>query len=202
MPPRPNTLTRCRQHRTMRHTPTSATHVPQCLWDELHNATTERGHAWRTPVLATLGLEGAPQARTVVLRAADAARGELRVFTDRRSPKVAELAAQPVATLVFWSEALQWQLRASVTVTVVLEGPEVDATWARVARSASAGDYLTPTPPGHALEPSATEAGLAPGDHRLALLVMQVRCLDWLALARTGHRRARIEGGALTWLVP
>ena len=186
----------------MTHTPTPPPDVPQRLWDELHNAITERGHAWRTPVLATLGLDGAPQARTVVLRAVDAARGELRVYTDRRSPKVAELMAQPMATLVFWSEALQWQLRASVAVAVVLEGPEVDATWARVARSASAGDYLTPTPPGSALKPSAPAAEATAGDHRLALLVMQVRCLDWLALARTGHRRARIEGGVLTWLVP
>lgn len=186
----------------MTHTPTPPPDVPQRLWDELHNAITERGHAWRTPVLATLGLDGAPQARTVVLRAVDAARGELRVYTDRRSPKVAELVAQPMATLVFWSEALQWQLRASVAVAVVLEGPEVDATWARVARSASAGDYLTPTPPGSALQPAAPAAEATAGDHRLALLVMQVRCLDWLALARTGHRRARIEGGVLTWLVP
>ena len=43
------------------------------LWRELQRAPHDRHHEWRTPVLATQGIDGrGPQARTVVLRHADA----------------------------------------------------------------------------------------------------------------------------------
>lgn len=176
--------------------------LPHRLWHELQQATTERGHAWRTPVLASLGLDGTPQARTVVLRGVDAAAQELRIYTDRRSPKVAELQQQPLVTLVFWSAPLQWQLRAVVRVAVRLDGPEVDAAWARVQHSAGAGDYLTPNAPGRVLDSADMPSAEAAQPHHLAVLVARVHCLDWLALARTGHQRARVEGSAVTWLVP
>ncbi len=57
-------------------------------------------------MLATQGLEGEPQARTVVLRQADVASWTLTVFTDARSPKCAELSVQPAGQLVFWSVRL------------------------------------------------------------------------------------------------
>ena len=41
------------------------------VWQELQCATQDREHEWRTPVLATVGLDGSVQARTVVLRRAD-----------------------------------------------------------------------------------------------------------------------------------
>jgi len=64
------------------------------LWKELARATQDRHHDWRTPVLATQGVAGSgPQARTVVLRRAEAATWTLRVYTDARSPKCSELIA-------------------------------------------------------------------------------------------------------------
>ena len=55
----------------------------------------DRRHPFHTPVLATTGLDGAPQARTVVLRGIDPATHQLRLHTDARAGKVAELAAEP-----------------------------------------------------------------------------------------------------------
>ena len=52
----------------------------------------------RTPVLATTGLDGVAQARTVVLREVRRTSEQLLIYTDARSPKVAELLAQPLAS--------------------------------------------------------------------------------------------------------
>ena len=173
------------------------------IWQELQRAVLDRHHEWRTPVLATLGVDGVPQARTVVLRHADAGQAVLHVSTDSRSPKVAELEAAPPVSLVFWSKCLNWQLRVRAQATVLRSGPEVDATWARISTSAAAGDYLSAQAPGAALE-ATTEArtGSASGAHHLALIKLQVLEIDWLELARSGHRRASLTRTDWTWRTP
>lgn len=184
--------------------------LPHRIWQELARATQDRHHDWRTPVLATVGVDQCPNARTVVLRQAREPVGELAFFTDGRSPKVAELQAQPQAVLVFWSVRLRWQLRVAARFEVLTHGPEVDAAWARVGQSAAAGDYLTAQPPGQPWaegEPLAApiEAPIpaSTGAHHLAVVLARVQAMDWLALGLDGqHRRARIEGQALTWLTP
>ena len=57
----------------------------------------DRRSPFHTPTLASLNADGAPSLRTVVLRGFDPARRELRVHTDARSAKLAELAAEPRA---------------------------------------------------------------------------------------------------------
>jgi pyridoxamine 5'-phosphate oxidase len=93
--------------------------IRQRAWLELERATRDRHHEWRMPVLATIGKDGSPNARAVVLRHADAKLQNLQFYTDRRSPKIAELTHQPAAILVFWSERLNWQLRVQVSMEVL-----------------------------------------------------------------------------------
>jgi pyridoxamine 5'-phosphate oxidase len=179
--------------------------VQSRVWQELTRAPHDRHHEWRTPVLSTQGLSGSgPQARTVVLRHADAQLWLLRVFTDARSPKCAELAAQPLTQLTFWSKRLNWQLRAAARATVLTEGEVVDAAWQRVAQSAAAGDYTSALAPGSSQ--SDAQAALAKGStsvHHLAVIEFQVSALDWLALRKEGHQRAVLSpSNVLEWLVP
>lgn len=169
------------------------------IWIELQRATVDRHHEWRTPVLATTGLDGLPQARTVVLRSVDAATAQLVFFTDSRSPKVAELRSAPAAAFVFWSKRLNWQLRVRVGAQVHTDGTRVEAAWERVAQSPAAGDYLAPSAPGSAMNPPTNAKA---GTHHLAVVVAQIDSIDWLELSREGHRRARFTGGTVTWLVP
>ena len=177
--------------------------LPTRLWQELQRAPLDKHHDWRTPVLATVDGQGRPQARTVVLRHADRAAQTLVFFTDARSPKCAELRAQPEASLLFWSPRLSWQLRAGVRARVITEGPEVDAAWTRVRSSPAAGDYLSARPPGDALGGGVGDgASLAPGVHHLAVVQLTVQTLDWLELARAGHRRAQVSGDRVAWCVP
>jgi len=186
--------------------------LPQRLWAELGRAGHDRHHGWRLPVLATVDPHGAPQARTVVLRAAHAASGELVCYTDRRSPKVAHLRADARGVLVFWCARLSWQLRAQVRITVEEEGPRVQAAWARVAGQPGARDYLAPAPPGSVVpqpgpvgETGETgETGVADAPHHLAVLSARVEALDWLELDRRhGPRRAAVDAqGRAQWLMP
>ena len=169
---------------------------------ELQRATNDRHHDWRTPVLASTGLDGFPQARTVVLRSAERAQAKLTFFTDSRSPKMAELQTQARASLVFWSKRLGWQLRVSVLATVITEGPAVDAAWQRVSQSPAAGDYLSAAPPGAPCTPCPhEEVGVCP-QHNLCIVSAQVLSMDWLALAKEGHRRARVSADSVAWCVP
>ncbi len=181
--------------------------IRQRIWQELQRATHDRHHEWRTPVLATVGAGGFPQARTVVLRQVDETQARLYIYTDKRSPKVEEVMAQPAATLVFWSKRLSWQLRVRADMSVQTSGPQVEAAWARVSQSAAAGDYLSAVAPGEALPGDALPAA-SPGSseiagaHHLAVLTAQAQEMDWLELAHSGHRRALMRADGWDWLVP
>ena len=169
------------------------------LWQELLRATVDRHHDWRTPVLATIGLDGLVQARTVVLREVRRANDQLLIYTDSRSPKVAELLAQPMASVLCWSPRLHWQLRLQMRFSVSLNDDEASAAWERVRQSPSASDYLAARAPGQRLAET-PEPGLdAP---QLAVLRGEVLSMDWLELSRAGHRRAKLDAQRVEWLVP
>lgn len=112
---------------------------------ELGRASLDRHHAWRTPVLATAGQDGAVNARTILLRGMDVVRQTLQIDSDRRSSKVCELVKEPNAMFVFWSVRLHWQLRVRVRVRLRVlvsianqnSGSEVEAHWQRVQQTAA-----------------------------------------------------------------
>ncbi|WP_374567926.1 pyridoxamine 5'-phosphate oxidase family protein [Ideonella sp.] len=170
------------------------------LWDELVTAARTRGHAWRTPVLATAGGAAGVDARVVVLREVEAPTRELVFFTDARSPKLAQIAAHPQATLVMWSAELGWQLRLGVQLGLENSGLAVSSRWARLKMTPAAQDYLSPLPPG-------TPLGAHPAPERgsrehFAVVTAQVRVMDWLALDPAGHRRAVFDGHGARWIQP
>ena len=176
--------------------------IRQRIWMELQRATQDRHHEWRTPVLATVGTDNLPQARTVVLRHADAKLCKLQIYTDSRSPKVAELVTQPDVVLAFWSKRLSWQLRVRAHVSVQSSGPQVDEAWERMRQSPAAGDYLAAAAPGAPLPDASAPPAAAGSHHHLAVVVAQVLEMDWLELARTGHRRAVLTDTRFQWRVP
>lgn len=176
--------------------------IRQRIWTSLARATQDRHHEWRTPMLATVGKDGSPNARTVVLRHADAKLERLHFYTDSRSPKVAELEEQPNALLVFWSKRLNWQLRVRVVMSVQASGPEVETLWERLSQSAAAGDYLSASAPGAVLTTETPAPNESTPKHHLAILSAEVQEIDWLELARSGHRRAVLGKDTWEWRVP
>lgn len=169
------------------------------IWRELTQATEDRSHAWRTPVLATVGPDGSPQARTVVLRRADRSSGTLQCYTDRRSPKVIQLNHTPSGVLVFWSKPLNWQLRVQAQFAADSSGAAMLAAWNQVRDTAAANDYLAHAAPG---DPVSGAPNLDPQRHQLAVLTGLITSMDWLELGREAHRRAIFDADGVRWITP
>ncbi len=190
---------------TIDHPPPTLDAVLVQAWDLLDRGAADRRHRFHTPVLATLGLHGAPEARTVVLRAADRVGRRLRVHSDRRAPKVAQMQAEDRVSVVFYDPAEKIQVRIAGRADLHVDAdPAAQSAWAATSRFgrrcylAEAGPGTPASTPISGLpaelegrEPSwdATEAGLA----NFVAITIQITVLDWLHLAHSGHRRARFE---------
>ncbi len=189
--------------------------VQAAVWRELERAARSKEHAWRTSVLATADGDGA-DARTVILREVDASAQLLRLFTDARSAKAAQLQCQPGGVIVMWSAALGWQLRLRVQLTLHTDGLAVSSRWARVKLTPAAHDYLSPLAPGAALgelaapgfanDAVADAAAPVTPDREsrthFAVIEAQVTAIDWLELHAAGHRRAIFDADGARWVQP
>lgn len=152
------------------------------------------GHGFRLPTLATVGPGGSPEARVVVLRAFDAGGRTLTFHTDVRSPKVAELRADPRAVLVFYDPATPCQVRARVRAEVHL-GDDVTRRLWDVAPPETRTGYAAAYAPGEVVagdEPLAADD--ARGFENFCAVVCRFDELDVLVLRPDGNRRGR-----LTW---
>ena len=90
--------------------------------------------------LATVDAEGMPDARMVLLKGVDPA--GFVFFTNTESAKGAELAARPMAALVFHWKSIRRQVRVRGEVTAV-SAAEADAYFATRARSARIGAWAS-----------------------------------------------------------
>ncbi len=172
--------------------------IEAAIWAELKAAPRCPEHAWRVGVLATVdGL--AADARSVVLRELDLPGRTLLIYADSRSPKAAQLAAHPVGTLVLWSDALSWQLRLRVSLSLETSGLEVSSRWARLKMTPGAQDYLSPLPPGTRMAHPCPERG---SREHFAVVSAAITSIDWLELHADGHRRARFDAEGGHWVAP
>jgi pyridoxamine 5'-phosphate oxidase len=180
-------------------------------WRQLARGVKDRRSPFHTPSIATIGRDGRPRLRTVVLRGVEPATARLRVHTDVRAEKVAELAADPRIALHGYDPQGKFQIRIEGRAIVHREGALADEAW-RASRMASRACYATEPAPGSAIArggafrlPVGEDEILAGREHFCAVEIV-AQTLETLYLAHDGHRRARFslaegEAGA-TWLVP
>jgi pyridoxamine 5'-phosphate oxidase len=172
----------------------------------------ERGRSgFHLPALATLGPDGRPRLRTVVLRAADRGSGTLRFHCDRRSDKAAELAANPACALAAYDADAKVQIRVEGTAGLHTDDAVAEAAWAG-SRAMSRVCYGATPAPGTALPTGGAytlpEEGSAAalGRPHFAAVAVRAERLDFLYLDRRGHRRAgwRRDGDAWSggWVAP
>lgn len=178
-------------------------------WGHLGDGVTDRRSPFHTPALATIGLDGRPRLRTVVLREADPAARRLRIHLDRRSEKFLEIAHDPRVTLHAYDAAGRFQIRVEGTGALHADDAVADAAWA-AARPMSRKTYAIAPGPGTPL--ASGDAYALPDDaevgrRHFSVLVVTVARIETLSLAHEGHRRARFDWDsdgalAMTWLVP
>ncbi|AWB20614.1 pyridoxamine 5'-phosphate oxidase [Methylobacterium currus] len=166
---------------------------------------------FHTPALATLGRGGAPRLRTVVLRGVDRAARALRIHCDARSAKAAEIAAEPRAALHAYDAGAKIQVRIEGTARLHGGDEVARAAWA-ASRPMSRLCYGTapapgtPLPEGGAFVLPEDEAALEAGFSAFRVVILTAARLEFLYLARQGHRRALFtwdeEGQGAAWLAP
>lgn len=188
-------------------------------WQMVGRGVQDRRCAFHTPVLATQSADG-PQARVLVLRAADVQTRTLTFHTDTRSAKLLELAADRKGALNFYDAARKAQVRMNGTVTVHASNALSHERWA-AARPSSLRCFLGAQPGGFSIEPT---SGLPPhvegrepdpqelvsAEPHFAVLQVAVQRLEWLHLHTGGQRRALFtwaDGSAgshctMQWLNP
>jgi len=159
-----------------------------------------------TPSLASIGADGAPRLRTLVLRGFDAAARTLRLHTDHRSGKAAEIAADPRVALHAYDAGAQVQLRLGGHASLHTEDAIADAAWAASTANARLV-YTTTLAPGAAIAAPDLPPPASDGRDHFAVLVMRFDALEWLWLSSAGHRRARFTWDSAgqpsaEWCVP
>ncbi len=167
------------------------------IWAALARACVARDSPWRTPVLATVSPDGAPEARLLVLRAADFAARRLELHSDSRSAKLESMATEPRVALCFWDSRAQLQLRASGVAAVSADFARRESAWARVPEE-SRRNYRSESAPGTVSAGTESEVATAnrpdAGFGHFAILDVELCRLEWLWLGRAPHSR-----GCVTW---
>ena len=171
------------------------------VWRRLVRGVHDRRAPARHPTLATVSPDGRPQARTVVLRAADKPTGTLDVHTDLESAKVRDLQTTPFAALHVWDSSAHLQMRLDASVTV-LTGRDVSDIWESIPEQSRRSYGGTPEPGQPVAQ--ALDYTKAPDPACFALLRLELMTIDALHLGPS-HRRARfdrVDDWAGEWLAP
>ena len=164
----------------------------------------DRRSAFHTPTLATISADGVPQLRTLVLRGFDPTARSLRLHTDARAAKAADILANPRAAMHVYDPAAQLQLRLSGTA-VLHHGDAVSAAGWAASRDFSRMCYaIEPAPGTPAAAPPAAPRDAQAGAPHFAVILFSFTRMEWLWLDASGHRRARFDFAPdhATWLVP
>jgi hypothetical protein len=172
------------------------------VWQLLGRATADRRSPLRTPVMATVGADGCPDARVVVLRRAQNSAGILHVHTDIRTKKVSDLESNPGATFCAWVPKDDLQIRIK-SVATVLSGPDVLPLWQSMPEPARRVYGGTPAPGVLLAHPSEFEGH--PDPAALALVSCEIQVIETLHLGADMHRRARFcrqDAWQGAWLAP
>ncbi len=187
-------------------------------WRLLAGGAARAGSPLHTAVLGTRDAAASCAIRTVVLRRVVPERRLLLCHTDRRSPKVDQIANSLALDWLFYDPAHKLQLRLSGPGRVLESNdPLTEQQWRR-SRTGSRRCYLAPLAPGTVS--NSPESGFPSGFRtrkpdreqseagrsNFAVVAGEVTFLDVLQLGARGHLRAQFswsgESSEATWVAP
>jgi len=166
----------------------------------------DRRSAFHTPTVCTLSPDGAPSARTVILRGFDPKARFLTLHTDRRSAKAEHLAHDARAEAHTYDGRRRVQVRLSCRSSVHRADAVAWKAWSAIrpeSRSAFAVS-LSPGSPISTRYPAGT--GETDGYENFLLVRLNILRLERLDLLPAAHERALFvfhsDGVEATWLAP
>ncbi|CAE6846157.1 pyridoxamine 5'-phosphate oxidase family protein [Paraburkholderia sp. SEWSISQ10-3 4] len=178
------------------------------IWNLLHaGANVGREHSPFTVLqAATVGVDGAPAVRNVVLRRASREDRSVTFHTDVRSQKVTELRKDARISIVGsdFESGIQIRLQG---IARIIEDPEKTKPAWNLSRPRTLIVYSTPHIPGTPVASpedayAKTDAGVdgeSVGFENFCLIDVRISKIDYLNLYSTGHVRASLEHDGERW---
>jgi hypothetical protein len=181
-------------------------HLSACLataWCLLERGAKDRNSPFHTLTLATVAANGAPDARTLVLRGVCSKTNRLRFHTDRRTQKLEHLRHDPRCTVLGYDPAAKLQLRLEGEAVFHLDDSIAEDAWMR-SQAQSRACYTQEMPPGRPIDEPSDIAPQLPTDFKagrnnFCVLLIEITRLEWLYLHHLGHRRAAWRRKGTVW---
>jgi pyridoxamine 5'-phosphate oxidase len=164
---------------------------------ELAAAVASGRHPLHLLTVATVGDDGSPASRTVVLRGFDADGRALWFHTDIRSPKAGQIARDGRVALHWYDPQARLQIRIAARAAVHHLDPITRAAWlaSQPMSRACYGSAAAPGTPLREFPPLAEplEAADAAGLANFAVIRCRFAAVELLALHATGHERILLQ---------
>lgn len=164
------------------------------VWDRLEAALDDSDDPFRFAGLASAREDGLPTARMVVIRRIERSRHLLRIYTDQRSGKCADILREPRVSLLFWDPGRQHQVRIEATAGIEQDAAIIEAAWQALPDHGRKAYHLLHKPGMPMPNAEAARAAARPRDGegrgQFLILNFMVDGIDSLILNRNGHERA------------
>lgn len=169
-------------------------------WAMLTDAARNRHAPMHTVSVSTIGRDGAPKVRTVVLRAADPSMRTLRFHADVRSDKVHELRANPLCEVLAYDVERKIQIRLTGRASIHEAGHFAQRAWDE-SQVMSRLCYRQDAAPGSTSADPAALIAFADHDGRenFSAIEVLIHDIDWVFLSTQGNRRAKFSWASGSW---
>jgi 3-hydroxyisobutyrate dehydrogenase len=176
---------------------TDLKNIEQHCWQLLYEGVRSYKNPFHHGVISSFS-DAFPSARTVIIREVDPDQKMIRFNTDIRSPKFAEISANPNICWLFYDEKLRMQMRCLAIANLHVNDPVAEKAWDE-ARLNCKITYTSPQAPGTPLnEPFLLDLNkehvpdeeLASARRNFSIVNTKVLSLDWTFLHHKGNRRA------------
>lgn len=165
----------------------------ETIWQLMTDAATPPGNGLTLMNIATIGRNGGPRARSVILR--DFARSPERLgfATHASSAKVAEIRSNSAVAATCYDRKRSLQLRFEGTAEIIADDAERWRAWQLLAPH-SRQQYVSLATPGRELTThDPCEDDVSTAFQRFAWISVQLRHLEWLDLSTDPHTRWQFE---------
>ena len=170
---------------------------------EFKLALQERDHPLKFCVLATEGLNNAPQSRLIVLREMTSD-FKFTFFTDERSGKVAQIKNNPKVCLLFYHPIKKIQLKVEGIAAIVEDKGILEKKWSSLS-TVPQKNYTTNQAPGSKLVEN-KDIEYLKNKNYFCILEVQAQVVEYLKLREVNHFKVQfhkdINGWVSEFLVP
>lgn len=177
------------------------------VWKSLREGANPGPSPFSRAQVATIGIDGSPKLRNIIIRRTSEESNEVTFYTDIRSSKISEIKANPQIALVTCNFERNLQIRLEGTAIALSEGRIKETAWSSIHEHSRAlfRNPLTPgipishpskiNPKSHYSDTSVDNKGY----ENFCVVVISVLRIDWLDLSEEDHKRIAFYRNSSDW---